>query len=125
MSAKPTKGGRARRGYGPLSRIIGMKYAGTVSVPAYFQGRVAFCNAPFLRPDSLRFSYSSAIYVETAMYSCYIECENRDGSGEIYEKDSNAVCRDFGCRSPILQLWKCIVCRTDNGENRVVQESRN
>ena len=31
----------------PLSRIIGMKYAGTVSVPAYFQGRVAFCNAPF------------------------------------------------------------------------------
>ena len=31
----------------PLSRIIGMKYVGTVSVPTYFQGRVAFCNAPF------------------------------------------------------------------------------
>ena len=82
-----------------------------------------YCCSGFLRPDSLRFSYSSAIYVETAMYSCYIECENRDGSGEIYEKDSNAVCRDFGCRGPVLQLWKCNFRRADNGENRLVQES--
>ena len=32
----------------PLSRIIKMKYAGAKTVPAYFQGRVAFCNTPLL-----------------------------------------------------------------------------
>ena len=31
----------------PLSRIIGTKYAGAETVPAYFKGDVAFCNVPF------------------------------------------------------------------------------